>query len=588
MSADVAARPRAVAARRTLAFVALGTACFVWAVGAAWIRAATEWTGNQLLDLISGGSYLAAGVYAMYRRPRNVIGILLLVYGIVWFLSVWAYTAYAPLFAWAQVALPASTALLVHVALVFPDGRAATRLGRVVIIASYVWIVGTAFGVEATRDRVAQGLEDFVPTLDLWPSTTAFGVFASLSDLGTPVIVALMLVAFGQRWALASPAQRRDLRPLWILIAVGGGAFTARALGSLTNAPDPVASVLGELVTVVQIALPLVVVWGLLRARMSVGDLVREIRQPLGPGGLESALRHAVGDPGLRVRYADASGAWTDAAGAPVALAPSESAAVAVIVGRDSARRAALVHDPGLDPVVVEAAAAAAGLVIENDALRAEVEEQLAEVQASRRRIVAAGDAERKRVERDLHDGAQQRLLSLMLALKTAKREAESGSDAAAATIGEAAEELRLAIDELRELARGIHPAILTDAGLGPAVRALADRSAVRVAALELPAGRFAPPVEATAYFVVSEALANVAKHAAADEVSIAVAADGDSLRVAVSDDGVGGADAARGSGLRGLADRVAAANGTLDVVSPPGAGTTVRARLPFAEAAGA
>ena len=208
-----------------------------------------------------------------------------------------------------------------------------------------------------------------------------------------------------------------------------------------------------------------------------------------------------------------------------------------------------------------------------------------AEVRRSRARIVEATDEERRRLERDLHDGAQQRLVSVSLALRRvrARLSARPGEDEEAiAASDEAAAELKLAIQELRELARGIHPAILTEAGLAVAITALAERSAVPATVRSVPDRRLPPAVEATAYFVVSEALANVAKHANATSVSIAATATPTTLRVEVGDDGVGGADAAGGTGIRGLQDRVAAIGGTLRMESPAGQGTLAVAEIPI------
>jgi signal transduction histidine kinase len=208
-----------------------------------------------------------------------------------------------------------------------------------------------------------------------------------------------------------------------------------------------------------------------------------------------------------------------------------------------------------------------------------------AEVRRSRARIVEATDEERRRLERDLHDGAQQRLVSASLALRRvrARLTAEPGGDAEAiAAADEAASELKLAIQDLREFARGIHPAILTEAGLGDAINALAERSAVPATVRSIPDRRLPPAVEATAYFIVSEALTNVAKHAGATSVSIAATATATTLRVEVGDDGVGGADPASGTGIRGLQDRVAAIGGTLRMESPAGQGTLAIAEIPI------
>jgi signal transduction histidine kinase len=204
------------------------------------------------------------------------------------------------------------------------------------------------------------------------------------------------------------------------------------------------------------------------------------------------------------------------------------------------------------------------------------------EVRRSRARIVEATDAERRHLERDLHDGAQQRLVSVSLALRLARTRLRADADpGAVASLDEAADELKTALVELRELARGIHPAILTEAGLGPAIDTLAARSIVPADVIALPDRRLSAAVESTAYFVVSEALANVAKYASATRVTVAAECPGDTLRVEVSDDGIGGADPAHGSGLRGLADRVAAIGGRLSIDSPTGAGTRLVAEIP-------
>ena len=208
----------------------------------------------------------------------------------------------------------------------------------------------------------------------------------------------------------------------------------------------------------------------------------------------------------------------------------------------------------------------------------AEAREQLT---ASRARIVQAGDAERRRLERNLHDGAQQRLVSLALRLRIAESRLADDPAAAAVLLAEASDELARGLEELRELARGIHPAILTDHGLTPAVEALALRATFPVEVNGLPPERLSEPIEAAAFYVVSESLANVAKYASASQARVDLARDDGVLVVEVSDDGVGGADADKGSGLRGLSDRVEALGGRLRVSSEPGRGTTVRAELP-------
>ena len=200
---------------------------------------------------------------------------------------------------------------------------------------------------------------------------------------------------------------------------------------------------------------------------------------------------------------------------------------------------------------------------------------------ASRARIVEAGDAERRRLERNLHDGAQQRLVALAVQLRLVRAAIDSDMPGARSALDSAITELREALEELRELARGIHPAMLTKYGLEPAVPALATRSPVPVEIAAMPQERLPPPVEVAAYYIMAEAITNVAKYAAASHITVTVDQAGDCTRVEVTDDGVGGADLAAGSGLRGIADRVEALNGHLQVMSPIGVGTTVRAEIP-------
>jgi signal transduction histidine kinase len=250
------------------------------------------------------------------------------------------------------------------------------------------------------------------------------------------------------------------------------------------------------------------------------------------------------------------------------------------VAERDGHALAALIHDPALEAGLVRSAAAAAGMAIENERLQAEVRAQLEEVLASRQRIIEAADRERRRVERNLHDGAQQRLAALALSLamlrdKTARDE-ETG-----AVVAQASADLGQAMREIRELARGIHPAILTEDGLTAAVESLADRSPVPVQVTAGFEARLPEPVETAAYFVVAESLANVAKYARASRASVSLSRSNGTLRVEVADNGIGGADPSRGSGLRGLEDRVCAVRGNFHVDNEPGQGTRVIAEIP-------
>jgi signal transduction histidine kinase len=306
---------------------------------------------------------------------------------------------------------------------------------------------------------------------------------------------------------------------------------------------------------------------------------------PSGP--VRELLAESLGDRSVAIAYwLPDREAFVDEAGHPVALPEPGSGRAWTAVEQDGRRVAAIIHDAALDtsPELVEAAAAASSLAIDNERLKADLRARVEDLRVSRLRIVEAADEARRRIERDLHDGAQQELLALALELRVLR---SSISDPEAGPLVDGlAVRLDAALRELRELARGIHPAILTRSGLEPAVAALAERSPVPVRVDSALNGRLAPTVEAAAYFVVAEALTNVARYAHAPEARVQLRRDGDAIVVLVADDGVGGADLGAGSGLRGLQDRLAVVDGVLMIDSPPGAGTRLEARIPSPQTA--
>src|SRR6266508_1299513 len=588
--------------------VALGGASLVWALGGEWVSISHGVNESHLLDVTVGLSFFGAGIVALDRRPGNAIGLLMVSFAASWFVGNWGN--FVPVFpTLGFVAGLFGAPLLVHIALTYPSGRLRTSFDRVVLGTFYAVAAAVGLVGMLTFPRREPGCIRCPWTPLFVPNRTVFDAVNRLNDRSAIVLVPLFLAAIWLRWRHASQGERRELAPWWAAASLLAGVYLLGAFAS-PDAQEGFSYLLWELRAVLQISLPIVFVWGLLQtrlARSAVGDLLVALDRPLAPGGLQAALARTLADPALEVAYAlerqppvehpdGEEGRWVDSGGLPVALPPpgaGRGARVATVVERNGRPLAALLHDPALDPGLVRAAGAAAGMAIENERLHAQVRAQLEEVRASRARIVQASDQERRRIERNLHDGAQQRLLTLSLALHTARRQLGADADPALLeALRGASAELHLAIEELRELARGIHPAILTDEGLGPALGALAGRTSVPVALVEVPPGRLPRPVEAAAYFVVCEALTNVAKYADAASASVRVGIDDDQgsrrqaggrtgLLVEVCDDGVGGADPARGSGLRGLQDRVAAVGGRLSVTSPPGHGTVVRAWLP-------
>ena len=537
-------------------------------------------------ELAVGVLFVVAGLLGSARRPASAVGKLLTVAGLVWLLArvlVWAGTN--PVFFSAGLVLVLlPVAFLAHLAVGFPTGRVVVPFERFVVVGSYVVIIaGVAF-------LDLSGCPDCPRNLLAIPTDEGVGRWLRVLVLGaTLCAITAFCAALVSHWRRGSGAARRVLAPVLPTALLYAAVSAANILSEL-GAPVGLGREWLWVEDVAILAVPVAFLGGLLRSRLArygVGELVVELGTTVG-GELRAAVSRTLGDPSVEIAYwmRDLDG-YVDADGGRIELPVDDPDRAVTVITRADERIGALVHDPALreEPGLLDAVCAAAGLAMENERLHAEVLARLAEVSASRARIVGAADAERRRVERNLHDGAQQRLVTLSLALsmarsRLAKEPAPSGSHVGE-LLSEAAEELVQALRELRELGRGIHPAVLTEEGLDAALQSLAERSPVPV---ELSAQAGAPlpqQVEAAAYFVVSEALANVAKYADASMVKVTVGRCERGLRVEVADDGSGGAVARPGSGLEGLADRVAALEGRLMVDSPPGQGTRVAAEIP-------
>jgi signal transduction histidine kinase len=301
---------------------------------------------------------------------------------------------------------------------------------------------------------------------------------------------------------------------------------------------------------------------------------------------VRESLAEGLGDESLTIAYwLPEREIFVDDEGHEVQIsAATASGRVWTPVEHDGKLIAAIVHRPDLaNTDIVQTAGTAAVLQLENERLRADLRARLDELRASRARIVEVSDAERRRLERNLHDGAQQQLVALALQLRLAR--SRTSDEESAKLLDGALEQLEQALSELRELARGIHPAILSDRGLNAAVTALAERQPLPTEVEFEVERRLEPTVEATAYFVIAEGLANVAKYSGAELVTVRIRERGGKLEVEVADDGCGGADASKGTGLHGLEERLRALDGTLTVESEPGEGTHLTARIPLPEA---
>jgi signal transduction histidine kinase len=510
-------------------------------VGLAAERAAFGWgdVRHWLPDLAVGWTFAGCGLVAWSRRPESRTGPLLAATGFTWFAGNFA----GPL-------IYLHRGPLVHCLLAYPSGRLRSTLERAAVVAAYA----VALVAPIARSETA---------------TIALAV----------VVVA---VAF-RGYITAVGRDRRARRPALWAVSLLGLVLAAGAVARLAfpagDASDVV--LLAYEGALVAVAIGLLI--GLLRApweRAPVADFVVELGE-LPSGTLRDSLARALGDPSLMVGYwLPDTGIYVGSDGTRLELpAPGEPRAV-TRVERDGHPLAALVHDPVVldDPGLVEGVAAAARLAAANARLQAEVQVQLADVRASRRRLLQAADEERRRLELRVRERSARRLAGLADSLADAR---SAAGPAARQRIEQAESQLARTLADLHELALGLHPRALAEEGLEGALAGLAARSPVTVE-LDVAAGRLPPEIEAAAYFVCSEALTNAAKHAFASRIAVRVARRERFLEVEITDDGAGGVDPTRGSGLRGLENRVEALGGTLRVESAPSSGTRLQAVIPL------
>jgi signal transduction histidine kinase len=527
---------------------------------------------------VIGWSFVGTGMYARRRRPESRFGDLMILLGFTWFLGGLAAADNGLVFTAGILLGSVWGAVLAHVLFSFPSGRLPAGPARALVIAAYILVPLAplpAMLFSTAADLVDCGADCPENLLLVEHDEQLSGALLTAGALMLMILCLLAVWLLVKRWRAAGPAERRSLAPL-----LGAGAVTLAFV--FANAAIG-AQALYVLTFVALAVMPFAFLAGLVRADLAqargVRSLVARLADLPDPGDLRSALAAALGDPTLRLAFwVPEQERYVDEQGAAVEL----PAGAATEIERDGRRVAAIIHDRALaeDRETVMAAGAATALLLENQRLDAELRANLRELRASRERIVEAADAERRRLERNLHDGAQARLVALSFTLNLGRRRLPDDSEAAA-LIEASLDELKQSLQELRELARGIHPAVLTDHGLEAAVRSLAARSPVPVSLTSTAGGRLPAAVETAAYFVVSEGLTNVAKYAQAEHATVRIERDNGHLTVEVSDDGVGGAAPDAGSGLHGLADRVAALDGALQVASPPGGGTQLRADLP-------
>jgi signal transduction histidine kinase len=523
-------------------------------------------------------SYVLCGLIAWSRRPESRFGPLMVAAGFGPLLSRLSEV---------DASLPQTIGepcrllpivLFLHVFLAYPSGTLERGFERVLLAAGYTTVVG--FGIAA----MTLGLSGHKSLIEVVNYPGVGGVLLGIGRIGTAAVALTGLgVLFVRARSLRRPVRRSLVRACFAL------ALVSLAVGVLMRhfdlrAAEPIKWIGFTLIGVA----PVLFLIGFLRARLArsaVADLFVELRPDPAPADLRDALARALSDPSLKLVYwLPDFGSYADLHGQEVDLRELRADEAVTLIDNKGEHVAALLHEPALkdEPELLDAVTAAAAISLENGRLHAELRARLEELKGSRSRIVDAGQKERQRLERNLHDGAQQRLIALSLELRLLE-ERLAGDPEARGRLDQARREIVTSLEELREVAHGIHPAVVTGHGLAIALEQLAARAAVPVRLEVRIGGRLPERLEVAAFYLVSESLANIGKHANATSATVEVARTNGQLTVEVVDDGCGGADTERGSGLRGLADRVEALEGRLRVWSPTGNGTRLRAEIPCA-----
>jgi len=528
--------------------------------------------------------YTLAGVFAWWRRPDSHFGILMVLAGTAWFLSSLSAANQAAPFTIGIAFDLVPAVVFLHVFLAFPSGRLERGFERCLVATGY----GVAFGGQLLGMTLGGFGGQNLLELTSQPTSSLRLLNLRLIALSGLCLAGVAILVLRRRQA--GRPLRRSLSLLVDSFALAllmiAFLFLSAAWG-LASGDIAFETIRRTTLFAVGLA-PAVFLIGLLHARLArsaVGDLIVELRADPTPPDLRAALARTLRDPSLELAYwLPDFGAYAGVDGAQIALPGPDSRLAATLIRRHGDPVAALLHDPSLEdePELLAAVTAAAAIALENTRLQVELRARLRELRGSRTRMVEAAGKERQRLERNLHDGAQQRLVALSLELSLL--EGELPDDASAhRRIDRVRREIAASLNELREVARGIHPAVVTGHGLAVALEQLAALAPVPVRlTVEVPE-RLPEAHEVAAYYLVSESLANIGKYASAASATVLVRRADGRVLVEVRDDGIGGADTERGSGLRGLADRVEALDGRLRIWSPAGGGTLVRAEMPCA-----
>jgi signal transduction histidine kinase len=595
-------RRKDLRSRIAVAAVAGAVACGVTVV------VALSGTASSSPGLVAAGRALmvglpiGVGLYDWYRRPQERFGPLLVAVGFGWWLTTLAESGDEVLYSVGRVAAWVLEVGLVYLVLSFPSGRLHGRVDRALVAAMAALLVvlwlPTALIAESypVPSPWASCGEDcpanafFV--LDEEPAFVD-SVVRPLRETLTALVYAAVALRLGQRVLRATPLMRRTLSPV---LAVAIARLGLLVLFAVARTADSDSATTEAVLWLIALAVPAVAIAflvGLLRWRLFVAEalhtLAIRLRGSPGPDELRDALAEAFHDPGVQLAYpgpGDAGG-WVDAEGQPmdVPAAPEDGSVTEV---RDEERLlAAILHDPALSEQrdLIDGAGSYAAMTLRNHALAAKVRASMRELHDSRARVLAGADDERQRIERDLHDGAQQRLVALRIRLELTEDVVRQDPGRGVERLHALGTEVTEALEEIRSLARGVYPSRLAQRGLAEALRAAALRAPIATTVLADGVGRYSQEIESAVYFCVLEALQNASKHAAgATRITVSLSED-ENLRFEVRDDGAG-FDPGAGSGGAGIAnirDRIAAVGGAVEIQSAPRQGTIVTGSIPLA-----
>jgi signal transduction histidine kinase len=543
----------------------------------------------RVASLTIGVLFIVAGLVGVAQRPQSPVGALLVLVGFLYLIGRLQGADPPVVGLAANLANSVWQGIIFYVTFSFPTGRLRSPVDRVLVLGGFGFtVINNLFVLTTSPNRVAPGLNPDNPWFLASPQ--------SLVDLIRPVLLYTgYLLIFGgaawltRRWLGASGPLRRVLTPVYVsAMATSLTAVSLRATVGIVSPSTDATQMVSVALLFAYGLLPIGFLVGLLRAqsaRAAVADLVVELGDLPSPPRLRSALADALHDPTLEViTWSGERNAFVDTDGRIAEVPTADADRAVTVLGRHGEPSAVLIHDPAVldDPGLVAAVGTAVRLTLDIEELETQVGRQIEEVRASRARVAAAADGARQKIERDIHDGTQQRLLGVAIGLQGVRGHLDNGSTAAE-ELDDIREQLQAALAELRELAQGVHPAVLTQHGLGAALRALARRSSIPVELdLQHIDARPAAAVEAALYFIASSALSNAQAHARASRVAIRLRPVDDGVQLSILDDGLGGAREGQGTGLTGMRDRAETVGGKLVIDSPRGGPTEITAVIPI------